>query len=93
MFSHYFIIERRIKIIPGIELYTPYSPDRSASLVSFGLADWRGVELANELRKRHNIFIKYLPHTREGLRASVNYFNLESEINLLVNAIRELANE
>lgn len=49
--------------------------------------------MANELRKRHNIFIKYLPHTREGLKASVTYFNLESEINLLVNAIRELANE
>ena len=82
-----------LKSIPGVELYTPYSTNLSAALVSFGLANWKGSDLVKELRKRHNIFIKCLPHTREGLRASVTYFNLESEIELLINAVRDLASE
>ena len=82
-----------LKSIPGVELYTPYSTNLSAALVSFGLANWKGSDLVKELRKRHNIFIKCLPHTREGLRASVTYFNLESEIELLINAVRDLSSE
>ncbi|MEE3235183.1 MAG: aminotransferase class V-fold PLP-dependent enzyme [Candidatus Latescibacterota bacterium] len=82
-----------LKSIPGVELYTPYSTNLSAALVSFGLANWKGSDLVKELRKRHNILIKCLPHTREGLRASVTYFNLDSEIELLINAVRDLASE
>jgi cysteine desulfurase/selenocysteine lyase len=87
------LLKDGLKTIPGVELYTPYSPNLSAALVSFGLADRRGEDLVNELKSRHNILIKCLPHTREGLRASITYFNLESEIDLLVNAVLELAND
>lgn len=87
------LLKDGLKTIPGVELYTPYSPNLSAALVSFGLSGWRGEDLVNELKDRHNILIKCLPHSREGLRASITYFNLESEIDLLVNAVLELANE
>ena len=74
----------------GTELYTPRSSDASAALVSFGLRGWSGAELASSLRERWNIVIKPLPHSREGLRASLPFYLLEGEIDLLLNALEQL---
>lgn len=77
--------------VPGVELYTPRSPEASAALVSFGLRGWTGIDLAAALHAGWNIAIKPLPHSREGLRASVPFYLLESEIDLLLAAVRALA--
>lgn len=77
--------------IDGVEVYTPPAPEASAALVSFGLAGWTGEDLAAALHERHNIVIKPLPHTKEGLRTSLPFYLLESEVDLLVDAVRELA--
>jgi selenocysteine lyase/cysteine desulfurase len=82
-----------LKSIPGAVLYTPESPDLSAALVSFGLEGWKGRELCQALRDRWNIIIKPLLHNREGLRASITYFLLEEEIDLLLDALRTLIHE
>ena len=79
--------------IPGAELYTPHSPQRSAALVSFGLAGWKGEELSQILREEWNMVIKPLPHGREGLRASITFFLLESEIDELLAALDSLARQ
>jgi selenocysteine lyase/cysteine desulfurase len=71
-------------------LYTPASPDLSAALVTFGLEGWNGEALGQSLRERRNIIIKPLPHTQEGLRASITFFTLEEEIDLLLEALREI---
>lgn len=76
--------------IDGAELYTPRSSDASAALVSFGLRGWSGAELASALRERWNIVIKPLPHSRQGLRASLPFYLLEGEIDLLLNAVEQL---
>ena len=76
--------------LPGCVLYTPRSAVSSAALVSFGLEGWRGEDLAATLRSRWNMVIKALPHTREGLRASVPFFLLEKEIDALIAALAEL---
>ncbi len=76
--------------IDGAELYTPRSPDDSAALVSFGLRGWTGADLTAALQERWNIVIKPLPHTVEGLRASICFFQLEEEIDLLLEALGEL---
>ena len=77
--------------IPGSQLYTPQSPDLSAALVSFGLTGWTGGELSAILRRRWNAIIKPLPHSREGLRASMAFFLLESEIDALLEAVEVLS--
>ncbi|MFC1526556.1 aminotransferase class V-fold PLP-dependent enzyme [Candidatus Latescibacterota bacterium] len=77
--------------VPGAELFTPASPCRSAALVSFGVAGWKGADLAAYLRREHNIIIKPQPHTREGLRASLPFFLREDEIELLLTALGRAA--
>lgn len=79
--------------IPGVTIFTPLLAEYSAALVSFGLAGWTGEALRLALRERWGIIIKPLPHGREGLRASVPFFLLEEEIDLLVAAVGELAGD
>ena len=79
--------------IPGAVLYTPRSPQQSAALVSFGLAGWKGEELSQVLREEWNMVIKPLPHGREGLRASIAFFLLESEIDKLLAVLGSLAKQ
>ena len=43
------------------------------------------------LRERWNIIAKPLPHTREGLRISLPFFILESELDQLIKALSELS--
>jgi len=86
-------LKRGLEEIPGTRLYTPKSEDLSAALVSFGLAGWKGKELCRELRERWNIIIKPLPHTHEGLRASLPFFLLEEEVDRLLEVLGELATE
>ena len=83
-------LKEGLKDIPGSILYTPASPDLSAALVTFGLKGWNGEALCQSLRERRNIIIKPLPHTQEGLRASITFFTLEEEIDLLLEALREI---
>ena len=77
--------------IEGAELYTPRAPERSAALVSFGLAGWTGDELSRVFREEWNTIVKALPHGREGLRASIVFFLHEMEIDRLLDALRVLA--
>jgi cysteine desulfurase/selenocysteine lyase len=79
--------------IAGAELYTPKSAECSAALVSFGLEGWRGEELSQVLREEHNMIIKAMPHGREGLRGSMAFFLHTSEIDQLITALAELAEQ
>ncbi len=79
--------------IPGVTVHTPMSPESSASLVSFSVAGWNGDDLAATLRSRWNIIIKALYLSANGLRASVPFFALDEEIELLAEAIRTLSTE
>lgn len=78
--------------LPEATMYTPSSPELSAALVSFGLGDWRGADLAARLRER-GIVIKPLPHSHEGLRASLPFFSLEEEVDLLVDELGRAAGD
>ena len=72
---------------------SPRSSQRSAALVSFGLAGWKGEELSQALREEWNMIIKPLPRGREGLRASLPFFLLESEIDELLAALNSLTKQ
>ena len=77
--------------IEGVTLLTPLCAEQSASLVSFSVEGYTGEQLAEILLKQWNMIVKPLPHTREGLRVSVPFFSLDTEIDLLIEAIRNLA--
>jgi cysteine desulfurase / selenocysteine lyase len=82
-----------LREIPGTTLHTPRSAGQSAALVSFALENWTGEELTRELRDRWNVIIKPIPNAAEGVRVSVPFFGLESEIELLLEAVDILARE
>ena len=75
------------------DLYTPLAGERSAALVSFGLCGIKGKTLSEQLERRWNIVIKALPHGPEGLRASMTFFLLEEEIDVLVEGLHSLVRE
>lgn len=90
-------LTRRLKdgigAIPGSMLLTPRSTSRSAALVSFELEGLDGIDVRDALRERWNIVIKAIPHVGSGLRTSVPFFLLESEIDFLVEKLTVLAHE
>jgi len=79
--------------IPGLTLHTPASPERSAALVSFGLKGWTGEELCQQLRQRWQIVTRHLNHGPVGVRASIGFFTLEAEVDLLVEAVGALTRQ
>ncbi len=86
-------LKNGLRSIPGLTLHTPESPEMSAALVSFGLEGWTGERLCQELRDRWKIVTRPLFHGRVGVRASLSFFLLEEEVDLLVEAVRTLARQ
>ncbi|MSR83425.1 MAG: aminotransferase class V-fold PLP-dependent enzyme [Candidatus Latescibacteria bacterium] len=82
-----------LRSIAGLILHTPESPEMSAALVSFGLEGWTGERLCQELRTRWKIVTRPLFHGRVGVRASLSFFLLEEEVDLLIEAVRTLARQ
>jgi selenocysteine lyase/cysteine desulfurase len=65
----------------------------SGPLVAFGLEGWPGAALEQALRQRFDIVVRALANVRDGVRASVAFFTLASEVDALVDAVRTLARE
>jgi cysteine desulfurase/selenocysteine lyase len=72
--------------IDGVNVLTPQSFARSAALVTFTVPG-DPVVLQDRLRDRWNIVIKATHSTLDGLRASIPFFLLEDEVDLLIEAI------
>ena len=83
-------LKQQLETIDGTRLFTPRPAPQSAALVSLGLDGWTGEGLASNLRRRWQMIVKPLPHTRQGLRISLPFFLLEEEIDRLTDAIRTL---
>lgn len=79
-----------LKGIPGVRVFTPEAPALSAAVVSFHMAGWDVIDLRDTLRERWKIIIKAFQTTQDGLRASVPFFLLEEEIDLLLEALETL---
>ena len=100
-------LKQALGAIPGVTLYTPLEAERSAALVAFSIANWDGEELTLTLRQRwpqayaaasapHSpkpkpIIVRPLTIAHNGVRASIPFFLLEEEIDLLAEAVRNLA--
>ena len=86
-------LKDHIQKMGSATLFTPRDWQQSAALVSFGVEGRTGESLARALRERWNMIVKPLPHSREGLRISIPFFILESEIDGLAEAITTLSKE
>ncbi len=86
-------LKQALDAIPGVTLFTPLEAERSAALAAFSVANWDGEALTRALRERgpKPIIVRPLTIAHNGVRASVPFFLLEEEIDLLAEAIRCLA--
>ena len=86
-------LKQGLKEIPGCRILTPESPQLSAALVSFAIEGYSGKDLTLALRERWKIIVKPLMHGGDGLRASVTFFQLEEEIDELLERLGQLVSE
>ena len=75
-----------LKTIPGLTVLTP-KPGASG-LISFTLESKNSTEVVNFLRENYNIHIRNIP-SMDSLRVSTGFYNMEEEIDLLVNALQD----
>ncbi len=84
------LLKKELAAIDGVSVLTPASPRLSGGLVSFavpGLSDLGAA--VEELYSRHDVLIRYTGSTG-ALRASVHFFNDESDLERLLKGIKEL---
>ena len=86
-------LKQALGAIPGVTLHTPLEGGRSAALAAFSVAGWDGEEVTRALRERRPkpIIVRPLTIAHNGVRASVPFFLLEEEIDLLAEAAGSLA--
>lgn len=75
--------------VPGLILHTP-EPGASG-LIAFELTGLNDGEVVEQLRDKHNIYIRNIPSTK-ALRISTGFYNTEEEIDTLVKVLSELRN-
>lgn len=76
--------------IAGVQVITPDDAELSSGLVVFRIDGVDAEEAVAALWERHRIVIRWVPSPR-ALRASVHVFNTEEEVDLLGEAVAELA--
>ena len=86
-------LKEGLKQIPEITLETPLDSGCSAALVALSVDGWTGDELAVTLRERWKMIVKPQPAHQNGLRISVTFFQLEEEIDNLLESLRTLIDE
>jgi len=74
-----------LKAIPGVTMLT--SQPGASGLVSFVPEGQDVKETVDQLRDKHNIYIRDIPSTK-ALRVSTSFYNREEEIATLVQALR-----
>ena len=86
-------LKQALDAIPGVTLLTPLEAEGSAALAAFSVANWDGEALTRALRERRPkpIIVRPLTIAHSGVRASVPFFLLEEEIDLLADAVGSLA--
>lgn len=75
--------------IEGVEVATP-PPETSGALVTFSIAGMTATDVRDRLLDEYHIRIKALPNDRH-LRASLAFYVLDTEVDILIHAINRLA--
>jgi L-cysteine/cystine lyase len=81
-----------LSAIPGVEVVSPPSGDLACGLVVFSVNGQPSGPIAGQLWEQHKVVLRAAPEP-PTLRASVDFFNTEAELDDLVEAIRRIAAE
>ena len=84
------LLREELSKIPKIILYGPEDPDSRTSIVSFNIERIDSQELVDRLEKQNIILALREIMERKIVRASPHFFNSESQIMSVVDAIKEL---
>ncbi|HET7345145.1 MAG TPA: aminotransferase class V-fold PLP-dependent enzyme [Nitrososphaeraceae archaeon] len=83
------LLREEISKINGATLYGPEKEDKRTSIVSFSIQDKDSKNLVAKLEKQNMILAVRDIFTKKIVRASPHFFNTESEIQTVVDAIKK----
>ena len=82
----------KVRNHPNIVVNTPKASHRACGIANVGIKDIKPTELAKRLMKDYNIFTVAINYANvQGCRITPNVFTLTSELDVFVNALKEMA--
>jgi len=75
--------------IPGVILYGPDEPEKRTSIVSFSLLNQEPKIVVERLEKQNMILAVREIFAQKVIRASMHFFNTESQILKVIDAIKK----
>ena len=84
------LFREEISKIPNVILYGPEDPNDRTSIVSFNISGIDSQEIVDRLEKQNIILATREIMEKKIVRASPHFFNTESEILVVVDALRKL---
>lgn len=79
-----------LRTLPGVRVWTSNVPERAGPVVSFQPGNAEPRQIAQALYERHGIIVATRGGTdRPGLRVSPHFYNLQSEIDRVISALRQ----
>ena len=83
------IMREELSRIPGVILYGPEEPEKRTSIVSFSLLNQDPKIVVERLEKQNMILAVREIFTQKVIRASMHFFNTESQILKVIDAIQK----
>jgi cysteine desulfurase/selenocysteine lyase len=84
------LFREELSKIPKIILYGPEDPNKRTSIVSFNIKGFNSQDVVNKLEKQNIILAVREIMEKKIVRASPHFFNTESEILQVIDAIKKL---
>ncbi|MSQ27924.1 MAG: aminotransferase class V-fold PLP-dependent enzyme [Dehalococcoidia bacterium] len=85
-------LRQRLSTVPGVAVTSPPTGPTASGLVTFTVAGWEPRPLVTALWDREKVCIRAVPFPA-GVRASVDFFNTEDEMDRLAGIVATLAKE
>lgn len=94
-----------VSVIPGVKVYGDFTTDRRAPIVTLNIRDYDSSEVSDELSEEYGIVTRPGAHCaplmhralgtvdQGAVRFSFSHYNTEEEVDLAINAVKQLACE
>jgi aspartate aminotransferase-like enzyme len=82
----------KVRNIPNVEVNTPAAPERACAIANVGIKGMKPALLAENLLKKYKIYTVAIDGANvHGCRITPNVFTSTAELDVLVNALTEMA--